>query len=492
MPTNAQIAEIEVAFAEQYGLDLPGIRKDTETLKKLVAETPANANLINSVCYPYDGKEAFVPDLEATALSAISPDARLSPRRVELNLDESLKYLQSCLQIRQQYGEAARLRNDTRFKGEEFVRLDAVHLQEVDAGLYKLPWQEAAAERAGLETAVAQSNSQQSIPEEMMRDGAAGNRYSAVLSNSGIDSYVKSTAFIVKNVAYLAHDPVGIEAASTARYRSGIELATWLETLAAAKSNVAQLTAKLSIALCKEQYFRKDEGFRTQRAAISRQLAWLQIAEHCRQGSELNYNEKMEKLKTLFNANLRCLIERVRVLGQGLKDNYSIDLPLDTPATGSIVDNVSVWLVAVQDQLSKFKRTQRLTISSKWNGGDITISPNGNGRMHLFTTEVNVEKTDMPSDKALLRGVGFEYVGNNGRPITLKVLPPSDALSGSGPSALFFGRVCAIAPNRELPPQHADAFWNGSPTGTWKIEGTFDQAAGSIDSIVMHMWVVSA
>ena len=151
MPTSAQIIDIKAAFARQYDLDLNGIQRDAKTFRLLVADTSVNSGVnpgqITSNCYTYDGTQALVPNLETTAFSEISPDTRVNPRRVELTLDEAIKYSQTCLQIRHQYGEAAKLRNDTRFKGEEFVRLDDVHQHEVANDLYKIPWQDAADER---------------------------------------------------------------------------------------------------------------------------------------------------------------------------------------------------------------------------------------------------------------------------------------------------------------------------------------------------------
>jgi len=406
-------------------------------------------------------------------------------------LDEAIKYCQSCLQIREQYGEAARLRNDTRFKGEEFARLDAVHLQEIEAGIYSLPWEEAANETAGLKTALTEAELQQKTIEEMKTDGELDKEkiHFAVLSKAKIEDSITKSAFITRQLA-TTKDKVEEAAKVTGTYRSGIEVATWIENLAAAKSSVAQLGARLKIAQRKEEYFRKDEGFKSQRAAISRQLAWLQISEHCRQGSELNYDEKLQNLKALFGANRRHLVERVIVLAVGLKESYGLDLPLDAPSTGSILDHVSVWLVSVQDELSKFKRAQRLTIVSKWGVG-IALGPKNDSGLSAFNVEFIVDKVDLPSGNALLRGVAFEYEGKNQRPITFKVLPPQNASVGSRPHPVLFGRVCPLAPNRELMPQHADFFWNGSAIGTWSVDGIVDTSAGPIDNAVMHMWVVS-
>jgi hypothetical protein len=485
MPSKADIANIKVDFSRQYGLDLSGIHRDAATLRSLVADAAANSNVLDYTnCYSYDGKEAVVPDLETAAFSSIPVDTRLSARRVELNLDEAIRYSQSCLQLRQQYGELARLRNDTRFKGEEFVRLDEVHKQEIDAGLYQLPWQEAADEKTGFEAAVAQAQIQQSIPTEMMQGAAGANRYAALLSDAQITNNVNSNAYIVRNVANSNKDQVGVEATSTSQYRSGIELATWLETSAAAKSNFAQLNAQLSIAARKEQYFRKDEGFRTARDEISRQIAWLQIQEHCRTGSILNYDERIGRLKILFDQNLQCVIERIQPLVQGLKDYYKIDIPLVNPSVGSILDDVSSWLLQAQNELAKYMRLKRLTIFSKWSGA---ASSSGDS----FTANVDLVTGDGPSGEFLVRGVAFEYVGQNARPITLKVVPPANAWLEKSGNPLTFGRVYPINPSPELKPQHSNVLWNGSATGSWKITGEFESAAGSIDKLVMHLWVLS-
>ena len=366
-----------------------------------------------------------------------------------------------------------------------------MHLKEVEAGLYSLPWQEAADERAALEIAVPQAKVQQGVPEEMMRAGATGQKYSAVLSDARMQAYVKDTAFVARFTANDKKDEVEQRTLSTATDRSRVEFATWLESLASATANVAQLSAKLSSVQRKELYLRKDEGFRTQRAAISRQLAWLQISEHCRQDSALNYDQRLQKQKALFDVNLQCLIQRVVVLAQGLKENYSIDIPLDPPRTGNILDDVSVWLVKAQNELSKYKRAQRVVICSKWNDNALNVTPRGkgSGQLDTFKIDLVVDKTNLPGGKALLRGVAFEYVGEQKRPISLRVLPPQNAWLGNQSDPLFFGRVCPIAPDLDLKPQYPDVFWNGSALGTWKVEGAFDQTAGAIHNLVMHIWL---
>jgi len=483
MSSNVDVARIETAFAQQYDLDLPGLHKDIANLRTAVAAPLTEIEAAAS--YTYNGSLSFVPDLETIDPSQVVPDQRLSIRQIEANLDEASKYSQACLQIRTQYGDTARHRNDTRFKGEEFIRLDGVHLQEIEAGIYKLPWQEAADEVAGLELAIAQANVQRSIPEEMTSTTESAHKYASILSDQGMSEQVDSNAFIARNVANQHQDEVYLKARSTAGYRTHMELATWLETLAGANSALAQMNSKLAISKRKEEYLRKDEGFKLERWWISRQLAWLQIAEHCRDGSELNYDQRLGGTKSLFDANLRPLIERAMVLDQGLKKIYGIDLPLGTLSTRGILDQIAGWLVEASDALSKWKRTQRLTITQIVN--NVTVS---NDRK-TFETAFSVDDSSLPRSNALLRGINFEFVGDSRVPISASVAPPADVVLGGNSDPLRFGRVGLVAPNLELRPQHSDLLWNGSPKGVWSVTGSLPSNAGSIEQIVMYLWIVS-
>jgi hypothetical protein len=476
MPSQATINAVANKFADQYSIQIANVRNDEQRLQAIVASAqtaPVDSKSIykDSATYTYNGDFAFVADLE-TDIYAGALDWHLNKRRVEQNLEDAKGYLQRCLQLRQQYGELAKLRNDTRFKGEEFVRLDLVHLEEVDAGLYKLPWQEAADDRAALETAVG-------ITEEMMRGAATGPGYvySTVLSESRVQQYISDAADLAKNASSspLKND-IRQGAAATTKYRTQIENATWQQELAAVRG-------KLATAQRKEAYLRKDEGFRSHRAAISRQLAWLQMHEHCRENSALNYSERLIRQKALFDINLQCLIERVRVLEPGLRDTYHIDIPVGTPNTGSILDTLSVWLVKAQNELSKYKQFQRMGVYPARSNGTLQVTPRTSSSS-LDTLRVDLT-VGVPSGDSRLRGINFEYFGDQRRPIELEVSPPGGIVG----APLHFGRVCPFTPALEPKPQYADMLWNASPLGTWQVQGRFDQGAGAISDLVMYVWL---
>ena len=280
-------------------------------------------------------------------------------------------------------------------------------------------------------------------------------------------------------------DQVGQAATQTMQYRSGIELATWHETLANSEVAIAQLTAKLAIACRKEAYLTKDEKFRLYRAQISRQLAWLQIAEHCRMNSELNYDERLRAVKALFAANLQALAERLSVIETGIR-LYGIDIPLGKLEKGRLLDEGGVWLARVSEELAKWRRTQRLSVVSVTCQETIKIEP-GDGSLKA---EFAIAQTAMPDRRALLRGANLEYVGTGSGPICVSITPPQELTTGSlGP--LLFGRVCAVAPGLDLRPQHSDLVWNGNPCGIWKATGSADLSLGAPTKLVLYLWIAS-
>ncbi|MGX9179126.1 hypothetical protein [Mesorhizobium sp. BHbdii] len=497
MSDKLEIDRIRSEFAQTYSIDLGALREDTAKLQSLI-RSPQNS-LINSVSIYADGEtytagsvDAQVPDLETAAFQDLPTDDRISPRKVEQNLDEALRYVQSALQVRNQYGELAKLRNDTRLKGEEFIRLDLIHLEEVDAGLYKLPWQDAADDKSGLEITIAKLDEQRALPEEMLRQGASGKPYSGVLTPSSIDSFVKQSSQITRDTANTNKADVYDAALETGAYRSSFELATWESTLASISAASAQLQSKLVIARRKEDYLRKDEGFRSNRAAVSRQIAWAQLNEHCRAGSVLNYDERLTRQKELFVSNLICLAQRITPLAAGLNDFYGVKTPFVVPKPGSILDYAALWLVEVQSELLKTKREQRVTVSSFWCGKPaLRIAPSGNvgDKGGKITATVVVDSSVLPPGRRLLRGASFEYLGNRRKPITLDVMPPAGAFEGT--SSVRFGRVCEVSSSIELKPQHADIFWNGDASGTWTIEIRMDDTTDTIEDLGMHIWTAS-
>lgn len=477
MPTSADIEKIADSFGLLYGVDVSKVRQDTEKLKKIIAGSGERAIdpseiYSDSLTFNTDQDSALLADLETFELSDVAPDPRLFDSRVEQTLDEAARYTDFCLQTRRQYTEMGKLRNDTRFKFEEFFRLDLVHEAEVSAGLYQLPLQQAVGELESLRQGIATADLQLSAIDAMYSDGN-------ILSDSEDGKFVEATNGITRATANDDKNKIAAWSEVVTKRRTGLDKATWAQSKMAAAGSRAQQNARLSAADQKAQYFGKDVGFRTQRALISKQLAWLQVQEHARANSALNYEERLSNLRALFEVNLRYLIQRVWSLGRGLKSYYGIETSELVAKKGGILDEVALWIPAVQDAFCKYKRAQRVAIWSRTT--QVTIGKNG------FESAFSVEDAALPAGRPLLRGVAFEFAGTYGGPITLRVTAPSGATPFSNPEVLF-GRVGPFAPGLELKPQQSDLFWNGLASGTWKIEWSVE-GGGTIDRIIIHLWL---
>ena len=494
MSNEVEIEAIREQFARQYSIDLAALKADADVLRSRAAtvrssdNTDAIALYENGETYTADFVDAKVPDLETEPLSAIPSDSRITSRNIELNFEECLRYLQSALQIRIQYGELGKLRNDTRLKGEEFIRLDLIHLDEVRAGLYELPWREAEDDVTGLSIAVEDLEEQKAIPDEMFGNGAGGQFYSGILTRASMSTNIQQSAQITRDTANTNKAQVFELARDTNEFRSALELATWESALATVKASLAQLKGKLATAERKEDYLSKDVMFRAHRASVSRQLAWAQLNEHTRPGSILNYDERLTRCRELYLATMACLIQRVSPLVQGVRTYYGVDPKFIEPKPGNILDYLAVWLLNLQNELLNTKRAQTVAISSFWSGRPKDSMQVGDGTMKKIAAEFIIDAAALPRGRRLLRGVAFEYIGGPRRPIVVDVFPPAGVLEKA--ATLRFGRVCEVSSAVELMPQHSEVTWNADPVGTWTLEVIVD-AAESIADFGMHLWVAS-
>jgi hypothetical protein len=487
MSVIQKTAEIEAKFAKIYEIDLKALRKDAKALITYTKKIPGNINQSPpAITLLTSATIVFAPRLEADIdASAIPLDPRLLVRQIEANLDEAAKLVQACQMARERYGDLAKTRSDVKFKGEEFLRLDKVHQLEIDSGLYTLPWLEATDEVRGLEVAIKHASEQEAVIRELFGEPSAGRPFSSLLEEGRIRQNISDNAFITRNTANKNPDDVEVRATEAATFRGFIECAAWLERWNGISASLGQLKAKLEAGKRKAEYLHLDDGFKNQRRNINRDLALLQLQEHTEAGSELNYDERLKAYKAIYLANLLPLVERAMVIETGLRDHYGIDLAIGKLESGSILDRIAVWLIEVQDKTSKWRRTQRLTVTQFVSA--VQVDSSGD----VFTVDFDVNEAQLPIG-SLLRGANFEFVGNQAIPVTIILTPPDDAAAGAHANPLQFGRVCPVAPNLDLRPQHVDLFWNRSGIGTWKIKGVCPGGAGAIQSLILYIWTLSS
>jgi hypothetical protein len=110
-----------------------------------------------------------------------------------------------------------------------------------------------------------------------------------------------------------------------------------------------------------------------------------------------------------------------------------------------------------------------------------------------FRLDINFEPDDSQSQRGLLRGAAFEYLGSGKRPIRITAVPPpgatGDTYNRGLQLPLIFGRVLSLAPGLDIRPQFSDQLWNGNPYGAWRISSEGDLSKYGIDDIAMHLWL---
>jgi hypothetical protein len=303
----------------------------------------------------------LIDDLEQFDFDTVHEDVAIRDRSVELNLDEAGRLAQACTSLRSDYIATAKLFLDTRLKSEEFFRLDAIHLQEVAAGLYNLPFDEATDDVQALQAALAESGAQKTIIDTMYSTTAASPpKYAGALTDAQVKANTDQSGNVAQLGATQNQPAIQTGTSQLAEYRSKIEDASWQYSLRTNTTSAAQLNGRLATAQRKQSYLQKDIGFRSSRASVSRQLAYVQLGENIRPNAPLNYAERLAAAQKLFQLSLGKLIQRILPLRRGAKQLYGIDIPLASPPRGQILDELNKWLTVLQDEVGKFHRRQRI------------------------------------------------------------------------------------------------------------------------------------
>ena len=176
------------------------------------------------------------------------------------------------------------------------------------------------------------------------------------------------------------------------------------------------------------------------------------------------------------------------MLISGLHSVYGININLVSPSKGEILDTCALWLSSAQDELSKYKRAQKLMIFSKSTDqtAPLTFTSVSDTEIQEFKCTITIESNDLPV-KAFLRGVNIELSGSYSNPITVTLTPPV----GAAPTTeeITISRVCPFSLGMELNARNVDHFWNGSLVGDWNIAGTMDKSFGEIDGLIVHFWL---
>jgi hypothetical protein len=97
---------------------------------------------------------------------------------------------------------------------------------------------------------------------------------------------------------------------------------------------------------------------------VSRWLAYKQLHENQREGSILNYAERLVAIQSLFDLSARKLATRVLALRRAVVPLYGINIRFVSPARYKMIDTIAEWLLRLQDEMQKYHSKQKTSIFS--------------------------------------------------------------------------------------------------------------------------------
>lgn len=514
MPDQAAISNIRLDFSRLYKIALDGLDDDIRAIEAPINNIssgmhPNATEIYLSSISTDNASPSLVNDIEQFEFSEETEDNTLRDRLVERNLEIACELLQDCLALRREFNDIAKLYVETRLKSEEFFRLDAIHQLEVAAGLYELPYKEAKREFEAASQTLQAGAAQRDIPHDVFEKSLQEKGWGGVLTQNGIGNPPLGKGRANALAAELAaipfprndrrHSELATAAVHMSDYRFRLEEASWYMTQSA--NDVAYIwhQAKHDITKEKMEYAQKDIVFRSSRAMVSRQLAWAQLEENTRTNSPINFHERLERMRPLFDIAARQLVKRILALRRGVESLYGINTPeLGPPQRGHLLDDLAVWLMHVKNEIDTVALSQKSTLVSI-NMSELAAKSDIDFMMlrqtQPFDIRFSLEQQDTYSISGLLRGITFEYLGSSNSPISLSVYPPGTVTRnlsdpGGSPDRLILSRIVPVALGLDIRPQHSEATWNGDPYGEWRVVCDRNFANDGIDDLIMYLWVV--
>lgn len=480
---KVELDTIKNSVADLYSVNLNRIDLDLES------SSDAVQNYVSRK--PVEIAEDLIPKLEEREITSPPKAPHLSYLRIEQNIDEAYRYAQNCLRLKREFGEIAKLWADVHYKSEEFFGLDKIHLEEISAGLFKLPWQEAENQKNAAEEALRIANEQEVDLLSLFGEKEAQSHYFGQLSKDSVQELAVRTADAATLDAKQKPD-IRTAVEWTSNHRSSIEVAGWDQRKKGFQKEIARLGEEISSLERKLVYLKKDEEFRALRAQVSRDIAYLQLNEHTESGAVLNYRERLDAIKPVFEQSYQSVCQRVIKISEGFNSLHGIELRIDRVAQGSRSEYIATWIAKAQEALLAVKRKQKVhTYTILARTSEETTANNGQKR---FVSTFDFDEHSQKFKKAFLRGLNIEALNKLTHPINVSIEPPEDLVNHEGQNlrkGLILGQVSETSPNSTQRPQHTDTLWNLPLSGKWRVTANVEMEFPKVDGFLMHLWLAS-
>ena len=359
--------------------------------------------------------------------------------------------------------------------------------------MYELPLHESQDEEQGLTAAIANVQAQVATINSTSNLYFTGDSRTGYSHNSG--QFVKLTTVGPPQANIDAAADIN---AKLADYQLDLSANSWQRDAYAAGATLNQLKSKLSTASRKTAYLENDVKYRIMRRTVSQQVAFAQMSENTRPRSSLNYRERLEAIRDLFNKTIVHLIARIIAIKTAAETLYAIDADFNSPSIGSILNYSAQWLMEMQDAVAAYRIGERTIVAT------ISLDDVLKGDLSVITNEgggtFGLTEAKTYGFPGLMRGIAFEYLSSKAGttwPPSISLSPPSVATQDvAGHRAmlptpkLFFGRVLPVNSGSDLRPQYVDQLWNGSPYDRWKLSiPKKDFETAELKDVFMYIWL---
>lgn len=404
----------------------------------------------------------------------------IDARRIEDNVEILSSLSKQLIGYRELYNKEASDFISIRDDIKEYFALREIHQQEIISGIYELSWKELNSEKEGL--------LQSKLKYQDLKYSLDNLKIQYYSENAILKSANDSKISLQSSVK---DGPGDFASAVQATYDSALRRERIDESSLSAQilsviAEIEALEGRISTVTEKLNFARKDVGFKSQRTRVADDIAVRQLLELSVEGGPMNVKDRLDAIRDNWKATLNYAIPYARAVRFGLRYlNYDSQVGWPELRNGKITDNLHSWSEEIKRKISVYKQREYITRFSQWVNRE-NIFPES-------TFDIGIE--DVGGNDKSLRGVSLEYVGNFDRPIQVELIPPLSSYSWIGekisptPSKVFqIGRVCKPQFASDSYRVLSEAFWNGSPVGTWRVILRSSYSVTDVKSICIHLW----
>ncbi|MCP5007752.1 MAG: hypothetical protein GY941_28020 [Planctomycetes bacterium] len=299
-------------------------------------------------------------------------DGDLRSFQVELLLNDAADLIERAMTHRIRWQEKAERAANVRLEILEYLMNDAIHQDEIEAGIYTQPYKRSVSESNALDVRKKGSHDVSALIKSYLDNNLS---LDAINKQSGNVQLLAQLPYYPSHETPYANKALNVvwdqrlgnfaeHAKKAAFEQSSYDMHAKRYALYTEKykhdieSNIAKEQDKVSVQ--QKEWTKKDIEFKRRRAQAAREIGGLKIRLATEPGGSLNYVEQLNQIRLQFERDFRCALARIKVAYAGLRFIYGYKNDLSEslacqlnvthvkgagpPASHSLLDDGFVWV----------------------------------------------------------------------------------------------------------------------------------------------------